>query len=182
MSRAHQDLPRDEEGDQRVCNLTKIPASVEQVVFVATVGISLRIDVVAEQVDPLPFRSHGRGARCAGVHAFVGAIGESDEHGVSRAILGEKIVEAVAFSGRVFGVGADVQVEASSVAEEEIGGATTGGNRFEKEARRGIDIEGRHASRRGCDRHTVFGLDSDDTTPHVTGRPSGRIPGRRPLR
>ena len=44
-------LARHEECDERISDLTEISAPMEKIVFVAAVGIALRVQVVAEQVQ-----------------------------------------------------------------------------------------------------------------------------------
>ena len=46
-----QDLARHEECDKRIGDLTEVAAPMEEIVFVAAVGVALRVQVVAEQVQ-----------------------------------------------------------------------------------------------------------------------------------
>ena len=48
---AHQDLTGHEERDEGVCDMAKVAASVQEIVFVAAVGVALRIQVVTEEMQ-----------------------------------------------------------------------------------------------------------------------------------
>ena len=167
----HQDLACHEEGDERVGDLAEVAPPMQQVVFVTAIRVALRVQVVAEQVQ----RQVGAQLR----QRLVGLDGQVGEHDGARAVLLQEILESVTLGGGVLGVGAHVQVEAPAVTQEKVGGTALVQEGLEQLASGVLGVHRRRPGR-GRGRQPVLRFDAENSAPHVTGRPSGRSPARRP--
>ena len=98
----------------------------------AAVGVAGRIGVVGQEVEadrgPLLGEARG-GAR--------GHVGQDRPAGL---VLGDEVAHAHALGGGVLGVGADVEVEAPAVGQEEVGAAVADRPVTEDERRRPLDV------------------------------------------
>ncbi len=113
LARAAEDLAADEEGDQHVGQTLELAVARHQVVLVAAVRVACRVGVVLEQED------------LAGdallVEAGLGRGQQALEDALTGLVVGDQLQHRVALRGGVLGVGADVQVQAGAVLEEDVG-------------------------------------------------------------
>ena len=108
-----EDLPADQEGNQHLGVVGEVIPPAGQVVLVTAVGVARRVGVVLEQVDvasdPLLAQP--------GLRPF-DQLGQDP---LPRLVVDHQLGDVVAFRGGVFGVAAHIEVEASTVLQEDVG-------------------------------------------------------------
>ena len=156
LAGAADQLAGDQERDQHVGQPAELAVPADQVVLVAAVRVAGRVGVVLEQVDL------ARDALV--VQPLLGVDQQALEDPLAGPVVGDQVGDRVAFGGRVLGVGADVEVEAGTVAQEDVAGASPGHHPAEQVAR--------HLVRRqpplppvGA-RDAVLGLEAEDSPFH----------------
>ena len=96
MPRSHEDLACDEEGDKGVSYLTEVPPAVQEVVFVASIGVALRVKIIRNEVQG---RFH-----IVSAHEGRGFKGKVNEHLAACSHLCKEVLQAVTFGGGVLGM------------------------------------------------------------------------------
>ena len=102
LSGSRDDLARNEKGDKSFGESEKIGGSVDEKVLVATVGIARRVGVVLEQIDVASDALLSESL--LGIHA------QPFQNALPRTIVGDQLLHAVAFSGRILRVAAYIEV------------------------------------------------------------------------
>ena len=110
------DLTCHEERDQDVGHARELPVARDEVVLVTAVGVPGRVGVVLEEVDLT------RDALLVEPHLRSGE--ERLQDALPRLVVRDELLDVVALRGRVLGMGADVEIEASAVLQEHVGGPT----------------------------------------------------------
>ena len=129
----------------------------------ASITVPSRVGVVLEQVD--------RAANVLFGETFLGVMLELFEYALTGAVVNHDIVQRIAFRGRIFGMGAHVQIEPGSVVQEHVRTAAPGDD-LAKEI--SSDLVGAQTalSAQGA-RDAVLGLQSED--PSFEGAGGGQI-------
>ena len=102
------------------------PCRRHQVVLVAAVRVAGRVGVVLEQVD--------LAGDALVVQPLLGVDEQAFQDPLAGPVVGDQIGDGVALGGRVLGVGTDVEVEAGTVAEEDVAAASPGHHSAEQVA------------------------------------------------
>ena len=106
------DLSRHQEGNERVCQATKLTLTTDQKVLVAAIGIAGRIGVVLEQID------------ITGDAFFAEALlrvhEKSLKDSLSCFVVNNGRDDVVTLGSGVFRVTANIKVETCTVAEEDV--------------------------------------------------------------
>src|SRR5262249_4279543 len=153
---AREDLPGDEEWDERFSQALERHVARDQVVLVAAVGIAGRVGVVLEEQD------------VAGDPVFAQSllrlVQEVLDDTLARLVVNDQLGYIVALGGRVLRVEPRVEVEPRSVLQEDIRISSAGDDLLEEVAR---DIVGRQAALtvQGAG-ETVLVLEAEDPTLH----------------
>ena len=115
LARAAEQLPGDEERNEDVGEPGEFPVPGHQIVLVASVGVAGRVGVVLEQVDvardPLLVQP------AFGVHQ------QAFEDALAGLVVGDQFGHVVALGSGVLRVRAHVEVEAGTVAQEDVAAA-----------------------------------------------------------
>ena len=106
------DLAGHEERDQDVGELGEVAFAFDEVVLVAAVGVAGAVGVVLEEEH--------LAADAFFAEALLGALHEPFEDALPRLVVHDDVVDRVALGRGVFGVAADVEVEAGAVLEEDV--------------------------------------------------------------
>lgn len=104
--------PGHQERHQPLAQQPGIEGPADEVVLVAAPGVAERVDVVAHEPEG--------GVPAVGGLERPGPAGEVEQEGVPGALGGDEVAGAGALGGGVLGVGADVEVEASAGAVEQV--------------------------------------------------------------
>ena len=96
----------------------KVLVSADQIVFVAPVGVAGAVGVVLEDED-LPTNP-------LLLEPLLGPLYEPFEDSLSRLVVGDDIFDVVAFRSGELRMRADIEVEAGSVLQEDVGGPSPG--------------------------------------------------------
>ena len=177
LAGAGEDLPADQERDQHLGVVGEVVAPGGQVVLVAAVAVAGRVGVVLEQVDDAPDALLPQ--------ALLGRGQQLLEDALAGLVVDDEVADGVALGGGVLGVGADVEVQAGAVGQEDVGGAAPGHDPAEEVAGHLVGAEPALAPQRAGD--AVLVLEAEDSPLHtaveVSGprcavRPGGRLLGR----
>ncbi len=164
------DLAADQERDQHLGVVAEVVVAAGAVVLVAAVAVAGRVRVVLEQVDGAADRLLGE--------ALLGRLDEALEDPLPRLVVDDELVEAVALGRRVLRVGADVEVQASPVLQEDVGAAAPADDPPEQVAGDLVGTEPALPTQRA--RHAVLVLEAVDPPLHearlqVPPRPGGAV-------
>ncbi len=156
LARARVDLAGDEERDEDVGELGEVALALDEIVLVAAVGVAGAVGVVLEEEDLAP-------------DAFLAqtlfrALDESLEDALPRLVVDDEVADRVAFRGGVFGVAADVEVEAGAVLEEDVARAAPRHDPAEQVAGDLVRAEPALAAQGAGD--AVFVLEAEDAPIH----------------
>src|SRR5207249_2007544 len=108
-----EDLPGDEEGDERLGQPLEADITTDQVVLVAAVGIAGRVRVVLEQQDIPGYSVFPK--------ALLGLVKEILHDALAGLVVDHQLGDVVALRRGVLRVEAGVEVEARAVLQEHIG-------------------------------------------------------------
>ena len=130
-----EDLPGDEEGDERLGQPLEADVTADQVVLVAAVGVARRVGVVLEEQD------------VAGdpvlAQALLGLVQQVLDDALAGLVVDDQLGDVVALGRGVLRVEAGVQVEPRAVFQEHVGVARAGDDLLEQVAG---DVVGRQAA------------------------------------
>jgi len=112
LARSAEDLARNEKRNEELFVSANILIALGAVVLVAAIGVASRIGVVLEEVDLAPMTLL--------VELALGTRNKALQDPLPRHFLGNEVIEVVAFGRGVFGVTADIQVEAGAVFKKDI--------------------------------------------------------------
>ena len=130
-----EDLPGDEEGDQRLGEALEADVAADQVVLVAAVGVAGRVGVVLEEQD------------VAGdpvlAQALLGLVQQVLDDPLAGLVVDDQLGDVVALGRGVLRVEAGVEVEPRAVLQEDVGVAGARDDLLEQVAR---DVVGRQAA------------------------------------
>ena len=150
-------LPRHEERDEHVGELREVAVALHEVVLVAPVRVACGVGVVLEEVD--------LAADALLAEPLLGAADEALEVALPRLVVDHEILDRVALGGGVLGVAADVEVEAGTVLEEHVAGATPRHDASEQVA--GDLVGAQPALPAQCAGDAVLVLQTEDAPIHV---------------
>ncbi len=150
------DLAGDEERDQGVDDPLEVAVAADEVVLVATVGVTRRVGVVLEQVDLT--------ADSLFLEPLLGGVQQSLEDSLPRLVVGHHVVEVVAFGGGVLGMAAHVEIQPGAVLQKHVRGAAPADHAAEQVPGDFIRAEAALAAQRASD--AVLVLDAEDATIH----------------
>ena len=119
-------LAGDQEGDQDVGESAELAVPGDQVVLVAAVGVAGRVGVVLEQVDVA--------GDAVLAQPPLGVDHEALEDPLPGPVVDDQLADVVALGGGVLGVRADVEVQPSAVAQEDVARAAPGDDLAEQVA------------------------------------------------
>lgn len=151
------ELAGHQERQQHIGDTGELACAHDQVILVAAVGVARRIGVVLEQIDVTADAFVGE--------ALFGVDEQVLEHPFTSAVVGDQLREAVTFGGRVLRVAAHVEVQARTVAEEDVAATPPRHDPPEQIARHFVGTEPAMAVERAGD--TEFGLDAHDSSLHL---------------
>ena len=144
------DLAADEERDQHLGVVAEVVVAAGAVVLVAAVAVARRVGVVLEQVDGAADRLLRE--------ALFGGLDEALEDPLPRLVVDDELIQRVALRRGVLRVGADVEVEAGAVLEEDVGAAAPRDDPAEQVAGDLVGAEPALAPQRA--RHAVLVLEA----------------------
>ena len=151
------DLPRHEERDQDLGVVTEVVTPGREVVLVAAVAVAGRVGVVLEEVDDA--------ADALLPEALLGRAQELLEDALPRLVVGDEVEDRVALGRGVLRVGADVEVQAGAVGEEDVAAATPRHDPSEEVAGHLVGAQAALAPERARD--AVLVLESEDPALHA---------------
>ena len=114
LSRSTIDLPRDEEGNELLCDFPKIDVAAHEEVFVAPVGIAKRVRIILENVD-FPGETFFS-------QSFFSRRQAGFKQSLTGLIVDDEIENVVTFGGGIFRMAAGVLIKPSAVYQESVGG------------------------------------------------------------
>ena len=158
------DLAADEERDQHLGVVAEVVVAAGAVVLVAAVAVAGRVGVVLEEVDGAADRLLGE--------ALLGRLDEALEDPLPCLVVDDELVEGIALRRGVLGVGADVEVEAGAVLEEDVGAAAPADHATEEVAGDLVGAEPALAPQRARD--AVLVLEAVDPPLHEREATAGR--------
>ena len=158
------DLARDEERDQHFAEVTEVVAAARQVVLVTAVAVAGGVGVVLEQVDDA--------ADAFLAQPLLGFDHEAFERALPRLVVDDEVADGVALGRGVFGVAADVEVQARAVLEEHVRGASPRHDAAEQVASDFVGAEAALATQRARD--AVLVLEPEDAPLHVSANAYAR--------
>src|SRR6476661_69219 len=150
------DLPADEERDEHVGDPLEVAGPPIEVVLVTAVGVAGGVGVVLEDED---LALHPVVAEPA-----LGVLDETLEDPLPRLVLDDELTHGVALGRGVLRVGAHVEVEARTVAEEDVARPSPRDDAAEEVARDLVRSQAPLALRRAG--HAVLVLDPEDPPLH----------------
>ncbi len=170
LARPADQLPGDQERHQHVGDLGEVADPGDQVVLVAAVGVAVAVGVVLEQVDVT--------ADAFARQPLLGVDDQVLEDAFAGPVMVDQLHQVVALGGGVLRVRSDVEVDARSVAQEDIAAPAPGHHAAEEIARDFVGGEPPGAARRARD--PVLGLQPVDPPVHVypSARPRRDVPAR----
>src|SRR6185436_5313884 len=151
------DLTADQERDQDVGKLLKLPGAADEVVLVTAIGVARRVGVVLEDVD-------------LACDALVGdpllGVGHKPlDDALAGLVVGDQLPDVVTFGRGVLGVASHVEIQPGAVGEEHVGGPSPGHDLAEEVAGHLIGGEASLPVKRARD--AVLVLDTEDAAIHV---------------
>jgi hypothetical protein len=159
LSRSAIDLPRDEEGNELLCDFPKIDVAAHEEVFMASVGIAERVCIVLENVD-FPGQTFFP-------QSFFSSWQAGFEKSLTSFVVDDEIENVVTLGGGIFRMAAGVLIKPSPVHQESVGGPAVWNETFKNIPKhllhRQIDASVRRKN------ETVLILQTEDPSSQGTG-------------
>jgi len=116
LASTNQDLPADEKRNKSLRQGREISLSLDQKIFVTTVGISRRISVVFEQINVTVNSLLNQ--------SFFRLNTEPFKDSFASTILGKQLKEVITFCGGVLGMRTNIKIEPGAICQKNIAAAT----------------------------------------------------------
>src|SRR5262249_23232017 len=149
----------------------EVALALDEIVLVAAVGVAGRVGVVLEEED--------LASDALLAQALLRALHEPFEDALPRLVVHDEVVDRVAFRRRVFGVAADVEVQASAVLEEHVARTSPRHDAPEQVAGDLVGAEAPLSAQRARD--AVLVLESEDPALHGGSVRGGNVSSVLPL-
>ncbi len=156
LAGAEEDLAGHQERDEDIHGAVEVLVPAHQVVLVAAVGVAGTVGVVLEDEDLAPDPLL--------LEPLLGPPNQSFEDSLPRLVVGNYVIEGVAFGGGEFGMRSDIEIEPGAIFEEDVGRPAPGHHPAEQISGDFVGAEPSLAPQRAGDPVLVF--DPEDSSIH----------------